>query len=462
MPEPARIPGEITSNYYYSPNFAAKGLTDLDGLPILNTEDILSHLVRRSQRTQPTLPAFEIGSDRFSTYLKTLPRKDERFASFFNSAGDITMPVFDQLWSCLKETHSPGAPLNYLYAQNLQANPARAEIYEVVNSRVKKLIELGKQLYHEPSYVATQEQRMLIVSDNFADPMLCDIKKEPRPNGKLPRLVTQASIVDQMVHRIFMHELLYTLQDSEETDMAVGLDIITQEKTKERYDVFKAHAPLTQNDVQGWEYSVNETDHYAACYADAYQMNLVDDRCEICVTGRRADHFYGLLGMTFTIVNRVTLTKAGKLLLLPPGQMPSGILVTFQRNSRIRALLSFNVSMDCFGKPVEFVRTAGDDCVDSNNFKTVEDSLAAHAKYGKVVTDVATGSDQFTFCSTVFTSSFSYQENIEKSAYKLIADQTYDAENVSQFVACYRFHPRFVEVMTLITRYQTEAHLTRE
>lgn len=445
--------GEFTAKFYYSPNFPEQGLMS-DGKPVITVEDVLHHNVTRASKTVAVKPAFVAGDIRFRDYLKTLPVRREKFDSFFKD-GRLRVDVFEEVWSCLKPTHSPGAPLNYLFTENDQATVIKADIYNVVDFRMTKLIELGEQIVRDGIRPVSLEERISIVSQNYADPMMVDVKKEPRLKGKMPRLVTQGSIVDQLVHRLVYHEFLITLQESKEHDMAVRLDLITQDVTQARFREFQSHAPLTQNDVQGWEYSMNQSDHWAAAYCDAYQMGLID--ADLVPRNDALRHYYAIMAITYTIINRVTLTKQGNLLLLPDGIMPSGILPTFQRNSRVRALLSYNVAMDVKGEPPRYVLTAGDDCADSNNFEDQEQGKKAHAVYGKVVTDISTSTETFTFCSTIFTEQGSYQENIEKSAYKIVADGSYDIENITQFVACYKLHPDFPQVLATVINYAGRA-----
>lgn len=409
--------------------------------------DILAHYVLRAKECIPTKGAAD-NPQSFLKWIRTLPVKQQKFDSFFGADGRLRTDLFDQLWSCKDDGKSPGAPLYFEASNNAALEPYKAEIYEVVDQRIAKLVALG-QLLHSEGLIgvsATPEQRVDIVRLGLADVMAVGLKSEARKNGKTPRLISLASLCDNLVTRVGYHNFLIDLMDSPEKYMCARLDVTTQSKTAERYAVFKKRGEQTGNDVRGWEYSMNESDQWACMWADAYSMGLVDRDLNMVKKASSA-HFYLLVGLTYTIINRVSILPDGDLVLLPPGNMPSGILITYQRNSYARALLSNNVSVDCFNKPVEHCSTAGDDCLDTNNFKTIEESKAAHAVYGKVITDVETVSDNFEFCSTKFTANGSYQLNIEKTAYNLLCEGRVDDEGLESFRQAYALHPDYETVL---------------
>lgn len=423
-------------------------MRDLDGEVVKTIPDILSHYVRRAAKNKATKGAMD-NLPRFSKFLKTLPVKQERFASFFNEENNLRLDLFDQLWSCKDDTKSPGAPLYFVAPTNKSLESQKAEIYDVVNDRVAKIIALGKHL-HETKMIgvpATEEERSLLITNGIMDVMAVGLKNEARPLGKMPRLITLTSVVDNLVTRIGYHNLLQEINNSPEKYMVASLDIVTQAKTKERFDVLKSRGKQTGNDVQGWEYSMNETDQWAAMYADAYMLGLIDSKLNV-LPRASPTYFHFLVGYTYTLINRSTLLDNGQIVLLPAGIMPSGVLITFERNSISRANLSDNVSTDNFQKPVEHCMTAGDDCVDSNNFTTVEESKAAHLPYGKVVTDVENYEDEFfEFCSTRFTANGSYQLNIEKTAYNLLIEKRVGEAELEQFRLAYYLHPDYSRVL---------------
>lgn len=405
--------------------------------------DIYEHYLKRAKMTVPTKNAISDPA-RFKAFLKTLPTKQEKFESFIGPDGRLREELFDQLWSCKDDKKSPGAPLYFKTPLNSGLEAYKAEIYEVVDERMAKLIALGKHLHDEDliGVAATPEERVQLIQLGLADVMAVDLKSEARPIGKMPRLITLASVVDNLVSRLGYHNHLISRMDGPEVYMCNRLDVTSQESTRERYNLLKSWGTITGNDVQGWEYSVNSSDQYAAMWAEAYSMGLVDADLELREKGSPA-HFYLLVGLTYALVNRVGMLPDGQLVLAPPGHMPSGVLITYYRNSLIRALLSFNVSMDVFNVPVAHCMTAGDDCQDTNNFETVQASAQAHACYGKKITDVETKSDNFEFCSTVFTSNGSYQLNIGKTAYNLLCEKRVGPEELEAFRVAYENHPLY-------------------
>lgn len=451
--------------YYYSTNFPVRNIVDEAGRIMTTISDVLTYYVRRAISNLPDRPVYPSYDDprRFKSFVSRLPvLKQEGEYSFplcFDEHGDLRTTVFDRFWSCKDDTKNPGAPLNFCHVTNSDCEPRKAEIYEEVNFRIKSLIRLGKNVWDDKLFereLSVSERTSLVFDWNLCDPIAVNIKAEPRKIGKMPRLISMASLTDNLTTRVAYHNLLVDTQDSPEVFMATRLDITTQEQTHERWLELKKRGMQTQNDVQGWEYSMNASDHWACTFVDAYMLGLMDDSFNL--TGYTVDHFYLLMGLSFTLINRMTLLPEGKLILLPPGQMPSGILITYHRNSFCRALLADNVSWDNFGKPVESAMTAGDDCVDTNNFPSVEESYQAHLKYGKVVTDVYTNDEIFEFCSTVFMKEKSYQTNIAKSAYAILIDKRGDSEALAQFDANYSNHPEFVryrdELVDLLSKLQ--------
>ncbi len=405
---------------------------------MLSESDILAFYVRRAQTTPPTKGPMD-DPVRFSKFLKTLPIYQQKFDSFFKE-GYLREKVFDELWSCKDSNKSPGAPLYFDHTTNSALEPMKSEIYNAVTDRLNRLIVLGEHLYDNNiiGRPATNAERIQVVECGLADIMAVGLKSEGRKNGKPPRLISLASVVDNMVTRVGYHNLFIDMMNSEEKYMAARLDLITPTKTFERYDRLKAQGKLSTNDTRGWEYSFTEQDHWACMWADAYMLGLVDENRNLR-KGASKSHFFFLVATTFVLVNRVMILPDGKLVLLPAGGMPSGAYITYVRNSIGRALLSYNVSWDAFGVPVGFCMTAGDDCKEASH--------DAHLPYGKFITDMETSEDVYEFCSTNFNDTGSYQLNIEKSAYNLLIEGRFGEEDLAAFELTYKNHPEYEVVL---------------
>lgn len=369
--------------------------------------------------------------------------------NFFDAVGDLKTNVFDAFWSCKDNTKTPGSPLVFGFPTNAATQAVKAEIYDNVNFRVKQLIKLGKLLWSDKSFETpiSPKMRMEMVERGLMDPVLVGLKSEPRKNGKVPRLVSLVSLVDNLVTRIAYQNHLVQEQMSPEVSCAVRLDLTTQSVMRRRHALFASHAPLAGNDCQGWEYSLNASDQFAGCFVKCYQMGLISSDGNVIGD---ANHFYLILALTYTIVNKINQLPEGLLVAGPPGTMPSGSLITYSMNSAIRANLSDNVSWDTTGKNVEYVVTAGDDCLDKNVFSTVEESERAHLPYGKVITDSEVACETFDFCSTRFGDPYSYGLNIDKSVYAMVCNDRMAEEDFVQFSSLYAHHPDYADKISLI------------
>lgn len=445
--EPPRVVNTFSDEYYHSTNFASKNLLDLNQKPVKTISDVLAHYVNRARQCVAVKGAMD-NLEAFKNWITTMPVKQQAFDSFWDKDGKLSSRVFDQLWSCKDDAKSPGAPLYFKISNNKGLEPMKSEIYDEVDKRAAKMVALGNFIYENDMIgkPISDEMRVELVKSGVCDVMAVGLKSEARKNGKMPRLITLASLVDNLIMRLGYQNHLVDEMSDKETYMCARLDVTTQEKTAERYKVFRQRGKNGVSDIQGFEYSTREDDQWAIFWRDAHAMGLVDKELKR-IPAASHSHFCLLVAITFVIINRVTLTPEGELCLLPAGMMPSGVLLTYHRNSMIRANLSNNVSIDCFGKPVDFCMTAGDDCSDSNIFATEAESIQAHAKYGKKVTDVVTYEDDFEFCSTKFTSKGSYQLNIGKTAYNLLCERRLDSEALAAFRLAYFNHPDYMTIL---------------
>lgn len=355
----------------------------------------------------------------------------------------------------MDEDKSPGAPLVFSYASNQQVfDFAMGELKQLVEQRIRGLEALGAEIAQNFSDYQglTMDQHaaiaVLLVQHGFTDDQLLAAKGEPRKEGKNPRLIVQVSLVVNMTSRLIVGNHYIEEQRRKGLPTATQLDLTTQDMTRERFENFIAMrinaGLLSSSDVQGFEYSFKEFNQWFAYLKVGRCMNLVG-RDGKQAPGSSTKHYHCLIALYFCRIHRLVHLPNGKLVVTRPGEMPSGDLGTYSDNSAARAQESDYVSWETVSAPVKEVQTAGDDCVDSNG-----DCTALYRELGKVITDYIEFDEEVHFCSTVFSSSGSYQENIEKSTVAACYRGNFSPEDESQFRACFEKHPKFKEYLELI------------
>lgn len=377
---------------------------------------------------------------------------DSVYDDFFSN-GLVETHIFDAALSRVKNSKSPGSPLVHSISTNEPLKSTYyAEFREAVDNRLANYESLGSEFYEiflkDPSefisafnvddYTRTKLASFL-VDNNMADPVLLKVKNEPRKLDKQPRLVCMVSVIDNVCARLIMGDMLKEEQ-SWSTPTAVALDITTQEVTAKHYAEFKANAPLTSSDVQGWEYSNRFDTHLAELLRRAYCMKVTD--LNFNLIGSRK-HLNAIIGMTIVEGFRVLQTQAGCLFTAPVGLITSGALSTFSANSFKRAYVSEQVA-HVLGVPLRYQKCAGDDNLDTNAQCT-----NLYRQLGYVVTDYTVQHDEFSFCSTTFTSAGSYGDNIEKFFIGCMYDKSYWDEKMVAYQN-YKHHPSFDQFRELL------------
>lgn len=377
---------------------------------------------------------------------------EEPFVELFNDANvrsGLRLDCFDKLMSQNVQSKSPGSPLCYLTSTNAGLNNFYHEIYDTVNSRLVSLFNIGVRLFDSPSvekfYPSNfDDVAVNLVTSDVMDPVLINPKGEPRAvsNGvqKVPRLVSQVSVITNMIQRLVFGSHLYTEQESEidRLPVATRLDLSTESERHALYEKLRSHAPLSSSDVQGYEYSVNRWLRYLHAIKACYCMLLSDDNMRP-LPGKEF-HFYTLWGLVYSLSHKVVQTQEGLLLVPPPGSMSSGELITFSENSHDRSWLSYYVNkLSGTLKEDHFLLSAGDDNLDSSCY----DLSHVYASLGFIITDFEIQEDRFTFCSTTFSDSGSYGNNIAKYCYAAILScRTLDYTLQSEFDMLYFHHPQ--------------------
>lgn len=377
--------------------------------------------------------------------LSKWPVNNESYEEYFN--GDkIEDIIFDRALSKVQPSKSPGSPLVFLTSNNAPLQTVyRNEFKASVESRLLNYESLGESFYEvfekdplefismfNSDPISRSKLSSFLVENNYADCVLLKVKGEPRKIGKQPRLVCMVSVIDNVVARLIVGDMLIQEQNSI-TSTAVGLDITTQSKTKILYDEFLSNTPLTSSDVQGWEYSNRFDTHLAELLHRSYAMGLTDEHFNLI--GSRK-HLFALIGLTVVEGFRVLQTADGTLFTSPVGLVTSGALPTFSANSFKRAYVSEQAAL-VLGKPLRYQKCAGDDNLDTN-----DKCSNLYRSLGYVITDYTVQEDVFSFCSTTFTSHGSYGDNIEKFFVGCMYDKDFWNDKMVAF-RNYENHPKY-------------------
>jgi len=408
-----------------------------------SVDEIFKYYVNRVVEAKEKVPGYK--SQVLMNFIKRYHSCVEHY-QFFNKAGDLARTTFDKAWDKTDMTRSPGSPMCYLSPNNAGLVKFKGEIYLSTCERIPLLEELGEHVWNNKLFQSTHEEHTRIAAyllqNGYTDPVLVSVKNEPRDITKRPRLVCQASILTTLVARILIGNTLIQEQTYDDIPTATRLDLTTPAKTEEFRQILAKQGELCTSDVQGWEYSVNEDDEWADCFKTLYVSGCMDDQFELIEDKKR--HAYAIIGMYYGDIHRVVQLPSGKLVVTKAGIGSSGRLRTFSSNSMERSFLSELVSLELTKKPVKFVISAGDDNLDTN-----PKAEGIYLKYGKVITDYHANVNEYSFCSTRFTPSKSWQENIDKSFYAVCQKMTqfgyqyYREQLECQLFASYSNHPDF-------------------
>lgn len=339
-------------------------------------------------------------------------------------------------------TKSPGAPSCYYMSLNEGFETRKGEMYEVVNDRLHMMEAIGEYVWEKGLWTLDRREQIEVavglVKMGVVDPVLVGKKGEGRADGKYPRLVSQVSVLNATEARVMYNDFLREEQMDETCATAVALDLTTQEETHKMWKLFKSKGELSSNDIQGYEWLFNESMMNVATFGRLIRMGILTFTKKWEVAAGKIRHLYAVIGHDFCRKYRLVQTPEGELFVTPAGQMSSGHYLTFSDNSFARAFLSDKVHRDHFKKPVSFVKTGGDDCVDKGIVP-----IHCYEKYGMIVTDQQTTSDEYSFCSTRFTKQGSYQENIGKALFGALIRGTISPTTMCSFVACFSNHPMY-------------------
>jgi len=424
---------------------------------------LINFYVKRSIEPQIEFSSFLVDNN-LKDYCQTYVfRQEQPFDLFFNRNGDLNFDFYKIFRGMAHPSKSPGSPLCYVATNNDATDTHDSVIYTSVLSRLSNWKRLGSDVHNLITGAASDEEVKAILgydcepnphltqsllANNYSDPVLLKVKGEPRVKGKKPRLVNMVSLMETTAVRVLAHNFLVTeqKQDKETYQTAVSLDITTPCETAKMFNRFSENSPLASSDVRGWEYANRSRHHWCDFMRLAYSMMLIEFTAEgYSINYGKENHFFTLLGYYFSSLFRATQSSDGKLFVFRLGTVVSGKLLTFSSNSFVRSFTSYEVSL-ITNQPFRFCLSAGDDNLDSNT----KDSTDVYAQLGFEITDFALQTEQFNFCSTVFTSSGSYQENIEKFLANCLYSQDFWLERMTSFGICFGNHPQYAKALEFL------------
>ena len=304
-------------------------------------------------------------------------------------------------------------------------------IIKATIARVKLLAETPHQ---EVSAMTPQE----LVQKGFCDPVRTFVKKEPHSARKLKskrwRLIFAISLVDQLVERLFS-----TKQNKAEIKAwldcpsAPGLSLTNDDDLHAIYSKIQNLAkgkPYAEADVTGWDWSVQEWE----------LLEEAEMRCEL---GNFSPIAANLCRNRFVCVaNSVYSMPDGRLLVLrDPGVQLSGCYNTSSTNSRVRVMCALLAG-------ARWGYAMGDDCVEDYN----EDAPARYASLGHPLKMYELRTDQFEFCSQIFTSTGAHPADGTKTLYRLLEQKAFSLELLAQFRLEMRNSPRLQQFLDSVTR----------
>jgi len=392
----------------------------------------------------------------FEEYYGALLGEDYKYEEFFNYIeGRKTLKdqVYLHVLRQVSMNKSPGCPGIFVSIDNMDLfHKFGGFIRDEVSDRLVAMERIGYELWmmyisgdldFEDINLHTTLAR-LFVESRLCDPVMLNVKDEGRIKGKRPRLVCSVSVIHTLVTRVLLGDALLEEQEHDDLPIAVAIDLVTQAKTRERYDKFATCGDLVSNDVQGWEYALDYEYQLAAFYKQVRVMGCVDYTVEgkLNIVESKKNHFYALFTLYLMDIFRIlTDSKTGVLFCSPKaGMQSSGKLATFSDNSFMRSYAEFYASRLEGREDFKPIFTAGDDCLSGFN---ISDETFSSLGFKITDTVVNTPESGYNFCSTLFTRDGSYVESIFKSLFQLVTRPDVIDEASVSFVQNYERHPDF-------------------
>jgi hypothetical protein len=322
----------------------------------------------------------------------------------------------------------PGVPYTNLGSTNADILPEnRVMIQDLVLKRLQLL--------------ATSDIEQLsateLVQQGFVDPVRTFVKDEPHSTRKIKqerhRLIFAVSAVDQIIERLLCSTQNKTeIANWMDCPSAPGLGLSDDQQLELLYDriILLAKGELAEADVTGWDWSVQE-------------WELLHEAKMRSQLGSHNDIVKKILHNRYLCVSRsVYAMPSGRLLVLKvPGVQLSGTYNTSSSNSRLRVLIAYLVG-------AKFAIAMGDDSCE----QFVEDATEKYAVLGHPLKMYERRTDQFEFCSQLFTDHGAWPVDGTKTLFKLLEQKQITPELMQQFRNDMRNSPRLEEFLSSVSR----------
>jgi hypothetical protein len=263
------------------------------------------------------------------------------------------------------------------------------------------------------------------------DPIKLFIKNEPHKEKKFRdkkfRLISNVSLVDQLVDRIvYSYQNMNEIDTYEDHPSKPGMGLHDEGLSVIWDSVQSADCRLSELDVSSWDWTVNGFEYYF----DALLRIRLYDLCESDWLSRVIlnRHYCASLG--------VFLDSGGVLYAqVVPGVMKSGWYNTGSSNSHISCFMAYQSGSN-------WCICMGDDVLKEYTEHTPEfyESMGHIVKMHKEV-----DSSEFEFCSTLFKNGVGYPVNVDKTVVRLLGNKSKDRIErdglLDQFRYVIRHHP---------------------
>jgi hypothetical protein len=287
-----------------------------------------------------------------------------------------------------------------------------------------------------------------LVDLGLCDPFKLFVKGDPHKSRKLlegrVRLIFNASLIDNTIAR-----LLFAVQNNTEictwetisSKPGMGLNDSGISVLTANVHQMASHGGVSESDVKGWDWSVQEWEMLADLERRIKLNNSVGTVWE-----RVARAHYYCMNRKVMVLSDGTMYQQ-----LFPGIMPSGWYNTSSTNSFMRALDHGIIASQAVPPVVPAIVCMGDDALE----RSIPNAQQLYGALGKTVDMYrAIDSEGFEFCSTMFTAGVGYPVNIDKQLVSLLClkptSQNDCYEYFNQFVYEIRHHPEREELIRLV------------
>jgi hypothetical protein len=280
-----------------------------------------------------------------------------------------------------------------------------------------------------------------LVKLGYCDPVRVFTKQEPHSTSKIRtgrmRQIFAVSIVDQLVERLLcadQNKREIALWDKIPSAPGLGLSDDNQLKgLYERIQILRGDTPAAEADIEGWDWSMKEWQMQWEAKARATLGNF-SERTTLILKNRY--HCVAHSVYTMPDAKLVVLKEAGVQL--------SGCYNTSSTNSRLRVLIAYLIG-------ARWALAMGDDCVEDS----VVDAQERYLALGHRVKMYNERTDEFEFCSNLFTDRGAWPVDGTKTLFRLLEQRKISPELIAQFRQEMRNSPRLHEFLQSVERVLT-------